>query len=136
MSDPKKTQSRAFTAEDFAEAGAEVQVTDNSRSNPNQDRAEFYAKVGQTFVNPETDEIEFISLPQALFIDTMKKNKVSGEGQFQEMLLKGNDLLTQLIMFAQANLEPGEYRDLKLTVRLYRRKRSQEAKHIPIAFKF
>lgn len=97
-------------------------------------KADFYLKVGVDKHNSETDEIEFISLPQPLYLDTMKKSTVSGEGQFQDLLLKGNDLLDEILAGARMHLKPGETKELNLKVILCRRKSSQEAKHVKMSF--
>lgn len=100
----------------------------------NVEKANFYLKVGIEKLNQETDEMEFISLPQPLYLDTMKKSTVSGEGQFQDLLLKGNDLLDEILAGAKIHLQPGETKELNLKVVLCRRKTSQEAKHVKMSF--
>lgn len=97
-------------------------------------KSDFYLKVGIPCLNQETDEVEFVSLPQPLYLDTMKKSSVSGEGQFQDLLLKGNDLLDQILAEAKIHLQPGETKELNLKVVLCRRKTSQEAKHVKMSF--
>ena len=110
----------------------------NSSNNTNvkADKSEYMILVGQNVLNPETDEYEFVSLPQPLGIDTMKKAQVTGEGSFQELLCKRNDLLEGLLDFAKKNLNPGDSKDVELTVKIYRKKASQALKHNKMTFNF
>lgn len=97
-------------------------------------KSDFYLKIGMETVDPETDELQFISLPQPLYLDTMPRSQIRGEGQFQELLCKGNDLLEEILAGARIHLKPGETKELKLKVILCRRKTSQEANHTKMMF--
>lgn len=108
----------------------------NNNTNVKADKSEYMILVGQNVLNPETDEYEFVSLPQPLGIDTMKKAQVTGEGSFQELLCKRNDLLEGLLDFAKKNLNPGDSKDVELTVKIYRKKASQALKHNKMTFNF
>lgn len=110
--------------------------TNNGNANTKTDKSEYMILVGQNVLNPETDEYEFVSLPQPLGIDTMKKANVQGEGSFQELLCKRNDLLEGLLEFAKMNLNPGDSKDIELTVKIYRKKASQAVKHNKMTFNF
>ena len=99
-------------------------------------KSEFYLKFGQYQHNKETDELDFVSIPQPLYLDTMAKNQIRGEGAFQELLCDGNDLLEDLLNYAKVNLKPGEDEDIELTVKLCRKKSSQEVNHIKKSFSF
>lgn len=105
-------------------------------TNNNKEPSEFMLLIGQEALNTETDEIEFVSLPCPLGIDTMKKSDVKGEGAFQENKRMGNDMLDALLSYAKENLKEGESKDIQLTVRLYRRKATQETKHKKTTFSF
>lgn len=97
-------------------------------------KSDFYLKIGIETVDPETDELQFISLPQPLYLDTMPKSQIRGEGQFQEILCKGNDLLDEILAGARMHLKPGETKELNLKVILCHRKKSQEASHKKMSF--
>lgn len=105
----------------------------NSNQKP---KSEYMLLIGTKVLNEATDEYEFISLPQPVGIDTMQAANVSGEGDFQELLCKRNDLLEQLLAFAKDELNPGDERELELTVKIYRRKASQAVKHSKVTFNF
>lgn len=111
-------------------------AANTNKSEKTPEKSNYYILVGTEYPNAETDEMEFISLPQAMQLETMQKNKVYGSGDFQERQLRGNDLLEQLIEYGKAELQPGEYKEVQLTVRLYRRKTSQEAVHKRVKFNF
>lgn len=98
--------------------------------------SDFYLVIGQEVLNEEEDTIDLVVLPQPVYLDTMRKKQVSGEGKFQELLLQGNDMLDALLEFGKENLEPGEFKDIDLKVRLYRRKPNQNDKHIKKTFTF
>lgn len=98
-------------------------------------KSEFYLRVGQEILNQESDSMVFISLPQPLYLDSMRKNRVSGEGEFQDLLDGGNDLLNQLLEEAATQLEPGESKEIPLKVVLCRRKATVERKRVPMKFK-
>lgn len=108
--------------------------TNAINTNNNQQKSEYMLLVGTKVLNEATDEYEFISLPQPVGLDTMKASNVSGEGDFQEMLCKRNDLLEQLLALAKNELNPGDEREVKLTVKIYRRKQSQAVKHTKVKF--
>lgn len=96
--------------------------------------SEFGVRIGTAFFNEDNEQEEFVSLPGVLWLDTMKKNRVSGEGDFQELLLHGNDLL-DAVMDEAKTLAPGEVKELKLTVQVFRRKATQESNHKKVAWK-
>ena len=108
-------------------------ITENN-SNDEFTKSEFYIRIGQDVLNQETDSMDFISLPQPLYLDSMRKNRVSGEGEFQDLLDKGNALLEQLLEEAANQLEPGESKEIPLKVVVCRRKTQVERK--PVAMKF
>ena len=59
----------------------------------------------------------------------MKPNTVSGTGEFQTLLLKGNDLQRALIKQGM-KLKPGESIDVtKMSLELYRRKEDATLDH-------
>lgn len=98
-------------------------------------RMDFYLKIGQEVRNPDNDQFEFITLPYYVPLDTMKKNEIKGSGEFPDLLAKGNCLLDDLQAFAR-DLEPGQYRDINLTVRVYRSKPKTEARFTKPKFNF
>ena len=107
----------------------------NNTSNSQQtQKSEYMLLIGTNFLNEETDQYEFISLPQPVGLDTMKMANVSGEGEFQELLCKRNDLLEQLLKLAK-EINPGETQEVKLSVKIYRRKTAQTVKHKKVEFK-
>ena len=112
---------------DFGEYGREK--SDNIK-------ADYFLTIGVERTN-EAGEVEFITLPQPLGIDTMKKREVNGTGEFQEKLLTGNDLLEDLIAFAKKNLNPGDQRMMVgFKVMLNRRKTNQSSTHQKVNFNF
>ena len=98
--------------------------------------SEFYLVIGQDVLNEEDDTIDFVALPQPVYLDTMRKKQVSGEGKFQELLLSGNDMLDELIRYGKSTLEAGDFQEIDLKVRLYRRKANQNDKHVAKTFTF
>ena len=109
---------------------------DKSRETNQQAPSEFYLVIGQEVLNEEEDTIDFVALPQPVYLDTMRKKQVSGEGKFQDLLLSGNDMLDELLKTSRANLEPGEFKELNVKVRVYRRKPNQNDKHVKQTFTF
>lgn len=109
---------------------------DSNIINNGQQKSEYMLLIGTKVLNDATDEYEFVSLPQPVGLDTMKAANVAGEGDFQEMLCKRNDLLEQLLGFAKDELNPGDEREVELTVKIYRRKASQAVKHTKVTFNF
>lgn len=108
--------------------------SNTSNNSQNNQKSEYMLLIGTNYLNEETDEYEFVSLPQPVGLDTMKMASVSGEGEFQELLCKRNDLLEQLIKLAK-EVNPGESQEVKLTVKIYRRKTAQTVKHKKVEFK-
>ncbi len=109
-------------------------ISENSRRNSygssDDFKSEFQLQVGYDKENEEKPEPDFVKVPQPLFLDTMKPNTISGEGEFQELLCLGNDLREQLLEIAKAKLAPGESMEIPgLKVRLYRKRSSQADKH-------
>lgn len=92
-----------------------------------QEKSKFLLKVGVEtevyYPSTDTKEKAFISVPQPLYLDTMRQNTVSGEGDFQCILANGNKLLGSLLKKAET-LKPGEEYVTNLKVVLYRRKES------------
>ena len=92
-------------------------------------KSKFFVKVGcvKKFTVPSTDTtVEgFVSLPQALFLDGMRKNQVNGESEYATQLACGNSLLGALLKQA-GKLKPGEEMVTKLQVRIYRKKEEVE----------
>ena len=125
-----------MTIPDFGNLPERNNGNSSNNTNVKVDKSEYMILVGQNVLNPETDEYEFVSLPQPLGIDTMKKAQVTGEGSFQELLCKRNDLLEGLLDFAKKNLNPGDSKDVELTVKIYRKKASQALKHNKMTFNF
>lgn len=100
-------------------------------------KAEYMLAIGMEVTNEDTGEVEFISLPQPVALDTMKKSSVFGEGDFQEKLCKGDDLLESLLDYAQKNLNPGDSQDItSLKIRLFRKKKNQRDSHKKMIFNF
>ena len=75
-------------------------------------RSNFRLLVGRYVHDDETDELKFVALPQPLYLDTMRRNQIRGEGDFQELLCLGNDMLNCLLADAE-QLKPGEDVDLE-----------------------
>lgn len=99
-------------------------------------RSNFRLLVGRYVHDDETDELKFVALPQPLYLDTMRRNQIRGEGDFQELLCLGNDMLNCLLADAE-QLKPGEDVDLEeIVVKLVRTKTSQEVKHKTKRFSF
>lgn len=99
-------------------------------------RSNFRLLVGRYVHDDETDELKFVALPQPLYLDTMRRNQIRGEGDFQELLCLGNDMLNCLLADAE-QLKPGEDVDLEeIVVKLVRTKTSQEVKHKVKRFSF
>lgn len=99
-------------------------------------RSNFRLLVGRYVHDDETDELKFVALPQPLYLDTMRRNQIRGEGDFQELLCLGNDMLNCLLADAE-QLKPGEDVDLEeIVVKLVRTKTSQEVKHKAKRFSF
>ena len=102
----------AFKADDFAEGG-------------DKKKSDFYIRIGtvKKFTVPSTDTtVEgFISLPQPLYLDGMRKNQVNGESEYATQLACGNSLLEALLEQAK-KLKPGEDMTTHLEVRIFRKK--------------
>lgn len=105
--------------------------TSYRRANGNSDytKSEFSIQIGYEKANEEKPEPDRVTLPQPLFLDNMKPNTISGEGEFQELLCCGNDLLEDILDKARAKLAPGECKELPLKVWVYRKKTSQVENH-------
>lgn len=110
--------------------------SNNKQPLANKEKAEYYLIIGTNITDEDGEKI-FISLPQPLGLDTMQKSRINGEGDFQESLCRGNDLLEALLAHAKNSLEPGEAMEVaELTVKIKRRKVSQEASHKKLSFSF
>lgn len=113
----------------------ELMKQQNNQNNEKQ-TAEYFLVIGANLQDEEGNKM-FVSLPQPLGLDTMKKSEIKGVGDFQERLCYGNDLLENLLNFAKTHLEPGEDLETQeLTVRIKRRQTSQEVKHQKMNFNF
>ena len=112
-------------------------VTEVTKNQTQNQKAEYMLAIGMEITNEDTGEVEFISLPQPVALDTMKKSNVFGEGDFQEKLCKGDDLLESLLNYAQKNLNPGDSQDItSLKIRLFRKKKNQRDSHKKMIFNF
>lgn len=119
---------------DIINNNSATEVTKNQTQNQ---KAEYMLAIGMEVTNEDTGEVEFISLPQPVALDTMKKSNVFGEGDFQEKLCKGDDLLESLLDYAQKNLNPGDSQDItSLKIRLFRKKKNQRDSHKKMVFNF
>lgn len=119
---------------DIINNNSATEVTKNQTQNQ---KAEYMLAIGMEITNEDTGEVEFISLPQPVALDTMKKSNVFGEGDFQEKLCKGDDLLESLLDYAQKNLNPGDSQDItSLKIRLFRKKKNQRDSHKKMIFNF
>lgn len=119
---------------DIINNSSATEVTKNQTQNQ---KAEYMLAIGMEITNEDTGEVEFISLPQPVALDTMKKSNVFGEGDFQEKLCKGDDLLESLLNYAQKNLNPGDSQDItSLKIRLFRKKKNQRDSHKKMIFNF
>lgn len=119
---------------DIINNSSATEVTKNQTQNQ---KAEYMLAIGIEITNEDTGEVEFISLPQPVALDTMKKSNVFGEGDFQEKLCKGDDLLESLLNYAQKNLNPGDSQDItSLKIRLFRKKKNQRDSHKKMIFNF
>ena len=119
---------------DIINNSSATEVTKNQTQNQ---KAEYMLAIGMEITNEDTGEVEFISLPQPVALDTMKKSNVFGEGDFQEKLCKGDDLLESLLDYAQKNLNPGDSQDItSLKIRLFRKKKNQRDSHKKMIFNF
>lgn len=96
--------------------------------------AEFYITLSQKAYNKETDEVEDITLPGILPLDTMKEANIGAVGAFEERKCLGNDLLKDLLKKAEEGLKPGESRFIDLKVKVHRRKTSQSSVHEKVDF--
>ena len=112
-------------------------ITEVTKNQTQNQKAEYMLAIGMEITNEDTGEVEFISLPQPVALDTMKKSNVFGEGDFQEKLCKGDDLLESLLDYAQKNLNPGDSQDItSLKIRLFRKKKNQRDSHKKMIFNF
>lgn len=89
-------------------------------------KAQFWLNIGYV-ANEGSDEEKFISLPTGIPLDTQEPLPTnSSNADFRAMRCAQNDLLEQLIEYAQ-NLEPGEEGIINLQVQLRRVKAQEEA---------
>lgn len=88
-------------------------------------KAKYWLNVGYT-ANEGTEEAKFISLPTGIPLDTQEHvSTKSSNADFRAMRCAQNDLLDQLVAFAEG-LEPGEEGVIQLQVQL-RRVKEEEA---------
>ena len=97
-------------------------------NNGNNKNSQYYISVGYWDTDNEDNKV-FISLPSIIYLDNLEKRNVSGESEFADTLCKGNDLLEEIRDGAKMNLEPGEKKELQLTVLVCRKKTSAEESH-------
>ena len=85
--------------------------------------SEFYLNIGMDKVNVHTDEMIFVTLPQKLFLDTMKKNTIFGDSEKNFAYRAGNLMLDKIIEKAKETLKPGEFMELPVNfkIRVYRK---------------
>lgn len=89
-------------------------------------KAQFWLNIGYV-ANEGSDDEKFISLPTGIPLDTQEPLPTnSSNADFRAMRCAQNDLLEQLIAYAQ-NLEPGEEGIINLQVQLRRVKAQEEA---------
>lgn len=89
-------------------------------------KAQFWLNIGYV-ANEGSDDEKFISLPTGIPLDTQEPLPTnSSNADFRAMRCAQNDLLEQLIEYAQ-NLEPGEEGIINLQVQLRRVKAQEEA---------
>ena len=82
-------------------------------------KAKYWLNVGYT-TNEGTEEAKFISLPTGIPLDTQEHvSTKSSNADFRAMRCAQNDLLEQLVAFAEG-LEPGEEGVIQLQVQLRR----------------
>ena len=110
-------------AKTFGQASTKTESNNGSRP-----KAQFWINVGYV-ANEGTEDERFISLPTGIPLDTQEPLPTnSSNADFRAMRCAQNDLLEQLIQYAQ-NLEPGEEGIINLQVQLRRVK--AEAADIP-----
>lgn len=89
-------------------------------------KAQFWLNIGYV-ANEGSDDEKFISLPTGIPLDTQEPLPTnSSNADFRAMRCAQNDLLEQLIQYAQ-NLEPGEEGIINLQVQLRRVKAQEES---------
>ena len=89
-------------------------------------KAQFWLNIGYV-ANEGSDDEKFISLPTGIPLDTQEPLPTnSSNADFRAMRCAQNDLLEQLIEYAQ-NLEPGEEGIINLQVQLRRVKAQEES---------
>lgn len=109
----------------FGQSNAAASTTETKTAKP---KAQFWLNIGYV-ANEGSDEEKFISLPTGIPLDTQEALPTnSSNADFRAMRCAQNDLLEQLIEYAQ-NLEPGEEGIINLQVQLRRVK--AEAADIP-----
>lgn len=100
----------------FGQSNAAASTTDSKAAKP---KAQFWLNIGYV-ANEGSDEEKFISLPTGIPLDTQEALPTnSSNADFRAMRCAQNDLLEQLIEYAQ-NLEPGEEGIINLQVQLRR----------------
>jgi len=87
-------------------------------------RTEFYANIGfyAEFTDPEGNcSMEFVSLPVNIGLDTIQPIKIGKPtgSTGQQRMIASNELLAKLQQ-ACTTLEPGDSKDTKLSVQLFR----------------
>lgn len=91
---------------------------------------DLFVRWGKFEINEQTGKEELVFLPGVYPLDPNKKNQVSGQGEYQDALLHGNELLDSTYADAQ-ELDRGEgaiFDEFKMYV--FRKKPSQEENHI------
>lgn len=95
----------------------------NATGTSEKKESEFYLNIGMDKLNVHTDEMVFVTLPQKLFLDTMKKNTIFGDSEKNFAYRVGNLMLDRIIEKAEETLKPGEYMELPVNfkIRVYRK---------------
>lgn len=107
----------------FGQSNAAATTTETKAAKP---KAQFWLNIGYV-ANEGSDEEKFISLPTGIPLDTQEALPTnSSNADFRAMRCAQNDLLEQLIEYAQ-NLEPGEEGIINLQVQLRRVKAQEES---------
>ena len=92
-------------------------------------QSEYYIKLGYWDTDSEDRKV-FISIPAVIYLDQLECKQVNGEGDFADIICKGNDLLNEIRDGAKAYLEPGDSKEInELSVMVCRKKTSASENH-------
>lgn len=101
----------------------------NNSGSASRKQSEFYIKIGYWDTDSEDRKV-FISIPAVIYLDQLETRQVNGEGDFADIVCKGNDLLNEIRDGAKAYLEPGDTKEIKdLSVMVCRKKTSASENH-------